>query len=258
MRKLCCWRRLSFDSLLSRFTSSYSQGPSTLPRRQTTSLTPWLSAFTQRSPTPNCPALFNRNNYNVKTWRWNAVILEYSKIIDYKPDCCQNRDNEKCPSNLEVRDPSCPSTDERLHYGAIWNKKITITTWRGNLTSDKLGDGTTGIDFFFGFKLCREMSPTPSCGSTKKLKKIRVVYLSPMKIGRKLGIFVQYIIGHLFHEPCKALAIEPLLHFELLGNVTHIKEAGHRLTSVEEFFVLFVKPNFNHSLVILDGRKYRV
>ena len=47
-------------------TSSYCQGPSTVPNRQTTSLTPWLSALTQRSPTPNWPAAFSRNSWATK------------------------------------------------------------------------------------------------------------------------------------------------------------------------------------------------
>lgn len=40
-------------------TSSYCHGPSTVPKRQNTNFTPWLSADMHRSPTPNCPFAFN-------------------------------------------------------------------------------------------------------------------------------------------------------------------------------------------------------
>lgn len=49
-----------------------------------------------------------------------------------------------------------------------------------------------------------------------------VTQLAPKPVRRKTGIFVKYVVCDFLHEPVKTLTILLLLHFKLLGYVSHV------------------------------------
>lgn len=63
-------------------TSSYSQGPFTVPKWQKISLMPWPSASIHLSPTPSCPSAFSRISYLRKHIHLIIIIiLSFGNII---------------------------------------------------------------------------------------------------------------------------------------------------------------------------------
>lgn len=75
-------------------TSSYSQGPFTVPKWQKINLIPWPSASIHLSPTPSCPSAFSRincfikkkNQYldeklQIKLWITIKIIISFGKLL---------------------------------------------------------------------------------------------------------------------------------------------------------------------------------
>lgn len=76
-------------------------------------------------------------------------------------------------------------------------------------------------------------------------------YLSPVNVWWQLRILFNHVVGNVVHVPLEALALQLLLQGQLVGDVTHVQVTSKRLAGVEILFVLVVKPNLDHTLVIL-------
>merc|ERR1719318_1339938 len=80
-----------------------------------------------------------------------------------------------------------------------------------------------------------------------------ILQLSPVLVRRQAWVLVKHIIGNLFHEPVKTLAVLVFLELQLLRYVPHVNQSGKRFPGVEVLLVLLIKPSLYNSLIIPEG-----
>ena len=75
----------------------------------------------------------------------------------------------------------------------------------------------------------------------------QVLELPPDPVWRQRRVLVENVVGHLFHEPVEALALEVSAQAQLIGDVAHVHEARQGLASVEVLLVGLVEPCLDHA-----------